>query len=384
MKTAISTSLFSLRARRAGIALSLILLMTVCAWAEESTLLDVRVGPHKLFDRLVFEFERETAAQVVTLPNQQVEIRFHNVQLPEKFSVPSLPRGLIALKSVEFTPQGDNNLTFTISLIRDAMPTELPLAGTPWRLAVDFAPRVTESPEPKPDYIPGDQPLPTKFAEQEPVKTDSFDPTSVHAVLAYFYATRGDTAAAAREAQAYMQQTGKPLQATAVPQPVQESPATKTPRILMAALNWLRTLPTAIVLLAVFVAGMFSGIALRWMAKSIRLTKWHLPRMRWPKFKRAARLKDRSGELQDDLKTLDEAIEQEPVRRKEKEPAEAQEPETLVEVEAGSEQEIRETLMDRRVKRVLELSASGRTVVEIADEMQMGQDEIKLILDLNK
>jgi hypothetical protein len=384
MKTAISTSSYRARVRLVGLALSTILLMTACAWAEETTLLDVRMGPHKLFDRLVFEFERETVAQVVTLPNQQVEVRFHNVRLPENFTVPSLPRGLIVLKSVEFTPEGDNKVTFTISLMRDAMPTELPLAGTPWRLAVDFAPRVTESPEPKPDYIPGDQPIPTKFAEQEPATTDSFEPTSTHAVLAYFYATRGDTAAAAREAQAYLQQTGNALQQAPAPQQATNVSATKTPQKLLAALNWLRTLPTTAALLTVFMSGMFSGMALWWMVKSFRLPKWHLPKLRWPRFKRIAHLKDRSEELQDDMKVLDEAVEQEPVRRKKESSAEPEEPEIPVEVEAGSEQEIRETLMDRRVKRVLELSASGRTVVEIADEMQMGQDEIKLILDLNK
>jgi hypothetical protein len=384
MKTAISTLSYSRRTVRAGIVLSTILLLAVGAWAEETTLLDVRVGPHKLFDRLVFEFERETAAQVVTLPNQQVEVRFHNVRLPENFPAPSLPRGLIVLKSVAFTPDGNNNVTFTINLMRDAMPTELPLAGTPWRLAVDFAPRVTESPEPKPDYIPGDQPIPTKFAEQEPDKSDSFDPTSVHAVLAYFYATRGDTAAAAREAQAYLQQTGKPLQQTPTSLPATDASVTKTPRILLTALNWLRTLPTAVVLLSVFVAGMFSGIALRWMVKSFRLPKWHMPKLRLPRIKRAPHLKDRSNELEEDMKVLEEAVESEPARRKEKSPPEATEPELPVEVAAGSEQEIRETLMDRRVKRVLELSASGRSIVEIADEMQMGQDEIRLILDLNK
>ena len=40
--------------------------------------------------------------------------------------------------------------------------------------------------------------------------------------------------------------------------------------------------------------------------------------------------------------------------------------------------------MDRRVRRVLELNKEGRSIQAIAQELEMGQDEVKLILDLNQ
>ncbi len=47
------------------------------------------------------------------------------------------------------------------------------------------------------------------------------------------------------------------------------------------------------------------------------------------------------------------------------------------------EDAMKESLMDRRVKRVLELSAESKSLAEIAQELDMGQDEVKLILDLH-
>jgi hypothetical protein len=40
--------------------------------------------------------------------------------------------------------------------------------------------------------------------------------------------------------------------------------------------------------------------------------------------------------------------------------------------------------MDRRVRRVLELNKEGKNIQTIAQELEMGQDEVKLILDLNQ
>ncbi|MBK6766396.1 MAG: hypothetical protein IPG71_08785 [bacterium] len=95
-------------------------------------------------------------------------------------------------------------------------------------------------------------------------------------------------------------------------------------------------------------------------------------------------------ELAKDLDELDKAVEKE-------RPAKAQSavvPKEIVEqaehdfpadepVATPVESTMKDSLMDRRVKRVLELAAGNKSLADIAQELDMGQDEVKLILDLN-
>jgi DNA-binding NarL/FixJ family response regulator len=112
---------------------------------------------------------------------------------------------------------------------------------------------------------------------------------------------------------------------------------------------------------------------------------WHPPRLSMPHRKSHKKERpvkaDVTGELEEGLQALDEAVAQEPPRKAAAPPPPPPEPEPVLQ---PAEDEVRESLMDRRVRRVLELSREGRSVTAIAEELQMGQDEVKLILDLNQ
>jgi hypothetical protein len=379
--------------------------LAVCAAAAAvpNTLMDLRVGPHKQFDRVVFEFQQEVASQVQVRNSQRIDVRFFNVNLQNDFRVPLLPRGLTVLKNIEIVRDGSSDVVFVIQLARDATPSELTLNGQPWRLAVDLAPRISEKNEKPPEYIPGDLPIPTKFAESTTAPQDSQDNGHVHSLLAFYHLSRGDTPSALQEAQIYQQLTGTPLeilpqQAAGPVSPLTTPPQTSLPKLqtptpLQNFLPpWLTSLglPAEILLGAIFVAGLLLGMVFRPLLRSI-----HMPHLRLPKISLKLKHKPRpakdevSSELESDIQALDEAIKREPARTAAAAPpppAPAPEPEPEPEpVEAvDMEKEARESLMDRRVRRVLELSQDGRSVAEIAEELQMGQDEVKLILDLNK
>jgi hypothetical protein len=368
---------------------------------SENSLLDVRIGPHKQFDRVVFEFQDEVPGRVLVRGDQRIEVRFANVHVPEHFSLPRLPRGLTVLKGIEAIREGDSNITFTISLNRDVSPSELPLAGRPWRLAIDLAPRVIETRESQPPYVPGDLPIPTRFAEQPAAPSDSvINSAQAHAILAYYYLAQGDTPSAWQEAVAYQQLCGEPLDLTleTEPQPPPPSPQAPTkfalPTIQFAL--WPVT-PQAIGLALAFVVGVAGGLMLRApirrAPRAAREKKVKEPKIKSPKLKKPKRKKDLPAELAADLDALDQAAGEEPPVEPSA-PAEPpkskkrSEPEPLSDVlppEAElAEKEVRESLMDRRVRRVLELTRQGATVSAIAEELQMGQDEVRLILDLNK
>jgi hypothetical protein len=285
------------------------------------------------------------------------------------------------LKRIDALREGED-LVFHLTLARDATPTELPLAGTPWRLAVDLAPRSAAAPpEAKPEYIPGDLPIPTKLAGEDVADNSAApDPAQAHAVLAYFYMNRGDTANANAQAYAYQQLTGAILDLSARPAvaATQSSPA-KTPQSFLPKKLPKLILPTPVLWLIIFGGGLLGGLFLNKLRGGI-----HPPRLNLhlPKFKKRVRAKPLESELVDDLEALDSAVAQEPHRQAAPPPPPA--PELVPEPVMEEEKEVRESLMDRRVRRVLELSREGRSVTDIAEELQMGQDEVKLILDLNQ
>ena len=116
----------------------------------------------------------------------------------------------------------------------------------------------------------------------------------------------------------------------------------------------------------------------------IRLKLPRLPKLKLER-KRTIAQPDPSEELEADLHALDAAVAEEPPRRAKRETPEVDEPDEPVPQEVvDEEKEAKETLMDRRVRRVLELNKEGRTVAAIAEELEMNQDEVKLILDLNR
>jgi len=385
--------------------ITLLAALSLGAWsplasaATENSLLDMRVGKHKSFDRIVFEFSGEVPAREIIESNGRVSVRFRDVTVPAAFSIPALPRGLSVLSRIDLFREGAAGLLFEIVLSRDASPSELPLQGNTWRLAVDLAPRVSEKKESKPEYIPGDQPIPTKFAEttvpstlddqsvptnvaetstpfmpgdqsvptdlvETKVSQDTLDLARLYAVLAYYYAARGESDLALKQADRYQQLTGRALDLAAALTPPVEAPKVQVAR------EWWS--PFIAPVLA-FLVGLAAGLALRGIRWRPRLRTRQTPPV----------VEELSQELAQDLDALDQAVTEEP-------PRQTQEPEPLSEPEAEAvpvpdqESEMAETLMDRRVRRVLELSREGRGVGDIAEELQMGIDEVRLILDLNQ
>jgi hypothetical protein len=382
----------NLRRRKYIPLLGLLASLTLRALAGSSnTLLDVRVGPHKHFDRVVFEFANEAVGRVTVKSPQKIEVRFPQVAALPNFSLPTLPRGLAVLKGIDAFRENETDLVFEITLARDAVPSELSLTGKPWRLAVDLSPRVTETPSAKPEYIPGDLPIPTRFAETPPEITDTLDPARVHSVLAYFYQGLGDSQKAKEEASVYQGLTGATLDLgpelkMQTPKSPVKSPQTILPRDLRLPRFPIPQMPQLLMLGLVFGAGIAGGFLLRSLLRRSGVPTVKEPKPpKPPREKKHKKVKDRSRELEQDLQVLEEAVSQEPPVQPKKAPAPPKPaPEPEPELVLDNENEMKESLMDRRVRRVLELSRQGATVAAIAEELQMGQDEVKLILDLNQ
>jgi hypothetical protein len=363
------------------------------AAGQSNVLLDVRVGPHKHFDRVVFEFSSQATGRVSVKSPQKIEVRFPQAEARSNFTLPPLPRGLTVLKGIDAFRENETDLVFEITLARDAVPSELSLSGKPWRLAVDLAPRVTETPTAKPEYIPGDLPIPTRFGDNTPEITDTLDPIRVHSVLAYLYQGRGDSQKAREEAKVYQQLTGKTLdlgpevgEQTAQ---IEAKPHTGLPRRLklpQIPRVPIPQVPQLLIFGLVFGVGIAGGFLLRSVLRSNRVPRVKEPKPpKPPREKKLKRTKDRTRELEQDLQVLEEAVAKEPVIKPKKAPEPPKPaPEPEPELVLDNESEMKESLMDRRVKRVLELSKQGATVSAIAEELQMGQDEVKLILDLNQ
>ncbi|MBU0509507.1 hypothetical protein KKH27_11820 [bacterium] len=366
--------------------------------ASPSELIDLRVGRHKSFDRVVFEFPTEVPRQISVIGEHQVRVQFTGAVAKPGFNLPRLPQSLIALAGIQVNQTSDKNLVVDIFLKRDVSPSELALAGNTWRLAVDFAPRMSEQPAGKPEYIPGDRPIPTTFAEAAPTPaaTDTLDAAQIHSVLAYFFLSRGDTQSALREALAYRETSGQMLSLTL---PEESDPAESTPdespppdhaRLRLFFLPW----PYALGI--IFGLGLLIGLILvrvlpqkkiSLALPSFKLPRFKLPKLSLPKRKPKESAPDISEELEADMNALETAVKEEPPRALPKEapkPAPEPEPELVEQPVPDAEKEAKDSLMDRRVRRVLELNKEGRSISDIAEELQMGQDEVKLILDLNR
>ncbi len=353
----------------------------------QPVLLDLRVGPHKSFDRVVFEFPSEVTHEITKSGENTIQVRFKNARANEGFSVPTMPRGLTVLSGIKIQSQSGSELVFDITLNRDATPTELPLVGNTWRLAMDFAPRIAEESQEKPEYIPGDLPIQTTYAENDVPTVDSLvtvDPAQSHAILAYFFFSRGDTEQAAREAQRYQDLTGQMIPMSPTPESAPTTDLSKEHPLQQAKSFKIFMLPLPAVLGITFGLGLLVGLIALRLLPVVRF-QIRLPRLklRLPKRqpKPVSEPDDLSDELEEDLSLLDSAVKQEPKRTKAAAPPE---PEPVMDEVPDAEKEAKDSLMDRRVRRVLELNKEGRSVSDIAEELEMGQDEVKLILDLNR
>jgi chemotaxis protein histidine kinase CheA len=309
--------------------------------------------------------------------------------------------------------------------------------------AQKVVPKQTEEPRP---YIPGDKPIETKFAQEDkksdtpsehlpveehkqlaqspkaekpkveqrkesvtpkhesmplesekpiPARTESDDeqllarlkaPLSIDEpadtlkaldVLAIFYEVMGDTESAAQfEGLLTEKEQAKSSARRVAPQVMRTSSEPRFP-------DWL------LIVLAI-VGGLAGGVLGTRLAQSGKNMKLSFKMPKLPTFKKKkSETKEVSEPEAKELKRhsdeLDKAVQREKKSVKKEVPDDVvKEAESAFPAdEPAAEVMMKESLMDRRVKRVLELSAQKRNIADIAKELDMGQDEVKLILDLN-
>jgi len=386
--------------------------------AMAATLESVRFGSHQGFDRIVCELNAPVKYSIQETTDGAIELWLTGVSVPEPFALPKLPPQIKLLTSVEAFRENGTDIVLEIRAAAPLAAVPMELTGATWRLALDLSirgqstqvevPVIAESTATakptaphkeakakQPEYVPGDRPIETKFADNHvdkaaPQKTEpvrEFAPApelpiatadSIKAleVLADFYSLQGDDKSAGELDVLHQQRVADTMR----PDTVVQTSEADTPH--SASLPWLY-------LSAAFILGLAAGI----VAPRLRsLLKFKLPKISLPKLPKKQKA-DKAQEIEKDMDSLDRAVAAEKQAKPKREPkpipaALKPEPEpepepVFPDSEPAVEAVMKESLMDRRVKRVLELNSENRSLAEIAQELDMGQDEVKLILDLN-
>ncbi|MBU1638461.1 hypothetical protein KKC97_12420 [bacterium] len=439
------TSISSSNTRHASLILSVVICLFASAvQALPGSLLDVRVGTHRQHDRLVMELDRDVKYAVYSENPDKITVRLYDAIASHAFALPVLQKDLAFIQGIEAYLIGANDLEIDIALAKQSTEYKiLELEGNPWRLVVDISEKSVIPPvdaskpvqNEEPEYVPGDKPIETRFAEAQTaaektrieesvaaadstLSTEEIDPElantvdfadslplipeppltelaqiesgtpvsdetvrgfsdsrRANSILHHYYLAIGDTESALAFGEIGSFDDMNEEDAAA------NTSLAVTLAALVYQMPWL-------ILAAALLTGTFGGLFAYWITG--RFFSNSTPR-RKPKVKKikavAIPQESVAKELEKDLDTLDSAVEQEP--KTEETEAPVPEPEPVTEAEAGGEaavpadEEVKETAMERRVKRVLELSKSGTDIESIAKQLEMSQDEVKLILDLN-
>ncbi|MBL0061204.1 MAG: hypothetical protein IPP40_06905 [bacterium] len=422
---------------KSNFKLCLLMLAVGVTSANAASLLSVRFGSHQGFDRMVCELSNATKYEVKQAENGVVELHLDNVAVSEKFFLPKLPPQIKLLTSVEAFLEGDHSIVIEIRGTEALFAKTTELKGASWRLALDLSKQSEQPTEPahvepttaKPEttsttkpqlkhrpakdepapYVPGDKPIETILADKQeskeepkllheekpadepaapkhkkPAKTVAgplltADSLKALEVLAEFYDVMGDQDAAREYARLYLDKVDS---GGSFPKKEAEQTATWPIWILVA------------IAFAAGIAGGIIGNRLRMPKGSPSMPKFRLSSLKLPKF---GKRKDKAEELSEDLNKLDRAVASEKhktnLKPQPKQAAfKAEVPAEIVkdaeedfpeDTKENLETDMKESLMDRRVKRVMELNSQNRSLADIAKELDMGQDEVKLIIDLN-
>lgn len=423
------------------------MLLAVCLFASavqamSGNLLDVRVGTHRMHDRLVMELDQQVKYTIIDDVPDKITVRLYSTAASRTFTLPQLKKNLAFIEGVEAYLIGSTDLEIDIALTKQSDYKVLVLDGTPWRLVLDISAKEVMPPvdaskpvqHEEPEYVPGDKPIETRYADlpaesetkagDEPTITaetvvdpsettpelaatidfsdslplipenpqseithveteasapdettpEQLDNHRINSVLHRYYLAIGDTesALAFGEIGSFDDDVNNAHNA--------ETGISVTLAALVYRMPWL-------ILGAALLTGVLGGLLAYWIGT--RFLSGAIPK-RTPKPKKVKAVAPppdpAAEELEKDLDTLDSAVDQEPKMEKVEEPV--PEPEPVMEAEAGGaeapvDEEVKETAMERRVKRVLELSKGGADIESIAKQLEMSQDEVKLILDLN-
>ena len=447
-----------------ALRMPIIAVLTVCmlsssAFAAVGKLMDVRVGTHRQHDRLVMEIDNQVQYHINTDNPDKITVRLFNTNASNTFVLPDLKKNLMFIKGVEAYLIGNSDIEIDIVLGAQSDYKLLELAGSPWRLVVDFSEKEIIPPvdaskpvkQEEPEYVPGDKPIETRYAEDhsetkdieasidttdmafadevnrvlqkidnsnsiedslsellgplqpdfiesfdehigtnyelaesypEPEETD-LDPETtnrINTVLRHYYLAIGDTDAAVAFGYPNVQDQ---FMTEELETAMQNAGISVTLAALIYRMPWM-------IFVAAFLTGTIGGILGYFIlsrSSSIKLPK------RKPKAKKekteAVAEEPEAEQLEQDMDSLESAVELEPQTEPEEDLV--PEPEPVIEAEEGAEaeaeapadEELKETAMERRVKRVLDLSKGGADIESIAKQLEMSQDEVKLILDLN-
>jgi hypothetical protein len=356
-------------------------------------LLDVRVGSHHSFDRIVCELSGPAEYQLIEPANGNLELLFRAVETKPNFNMPALPRGITIISGLGIRRDEPDNLILIIGTRFDADVATSVLSGNTWRIVLDIQKSNEDSDEDAshpveqttPEYVPGDRPIETRYAESDtgasrnttevvsPALPDSnTDAAHFWSVLAHYYFSLGDTHSAALFKDCYEAESDKSLD-VAIPDEVRVA---ETRNGSNKITWWL--------FLSAFIAGLTAGFAVsrRWLLSLFARIRSFVRREK-------ISVEPVAETMEQDIKNLEKAVTREkgqpvaaPALEIAKATHEKSTPETAT--EAQEEDIIKESLMDRRVRRVLELHKAGSDIASIAKELEMGQDEVKLILDLNQ
>jgi hypothetical protein len=342
------------------------------------TIYGIRYGAHPDFDRVVFEISEPVDCRIESVDPDHLRIHLGHVVVSPRFRVATLPKKTVSVLSAKAFGGGEDPFIVNIRIRGNVKTSLLKLGGSPSRIAVDITPtQAVRPPEEEPDYIPGDRPLPTKFAETIAPPTE-IDEAKIHSILAYYFLAMGDTVQALREATAYEAATGEALDLTLEAVPTASplpAPVVTSPSILF---EWLK-----VDYLIAFLAGILGYAFASLLVFLVRRQRPRDPRVQ------AEELMERAHKIRE---VYDEATAGESRRKIDRgvstESAEASPAEEAVQEGAAPEpsevQSVKDSATERRAKRVMELANSGKTVADIAQDLQMSQDEVKLILDLNQ
>ncbi len=335
------------------------------AAATEPTIYGIRYGTHTNYDRIVIELSEPVDCRIETIEPEHLRIHLGKLTVSQKFSAAKLPDKMATIKYAHASGGGELPFTLDIRLRESVSASVMKIEGDPSRIAIDFHPKQAAKPaEKEPEYIPGDRPFPTKFAETS-LPLEDIDDAKIHAILALYFAASGDSVKAKEEAAIYASLTGISLEfASEVKISTPEITVTEPAHVIVP---WLK-----LDYLIAFLAGMI-GYAFC-LALSIVIGWW---KKRHP-HKQADEMMTYAQNIRE---AVDNAATAETTETKQKETPPAQTaPEKLESVEVEA---LKESAAERRAKRVVELSKQGKSIADIAQELEMSQDEIKLILDLN-
>jgi hypothetical protein len=351
-----------------------LILLAAClsaAWqVQATTVYGVRYGIHKDFDRVVFELSAPVNCTIETVDSLHLRVHLGSIEVGQEFRVSSVPKKTVSIRSMRASGGGKAPFVLDICLHTSGKSRVLKFGGTPHRVAVDITPiQTAQSPQEEPTYIPGDRPYPTRFAETPAASGDS-DNAKISAILAYYFASMGDSVKAREEAKAYQKATGQSLNLTIEPSPFTVPPS---PHILFPWLKVDYIIAFFAGMLGYFVSILLSLIAGSW-------TRRH-PRDQAESLSAFARKIRKTCDQAPPPQSESAAKTESAKERRDSTPPKAAQPEAL---ELEEVQKIKDSAAERRVQRVVQLAEQGKTLADIAQELEMSQDEVKLILDLNR